>query len=119
MAMPYEKGKVEGGPFCLQWISIIFKVNIQVWSCFTNSIVNFYFSSSNSDITFDVMSFETNASHIHYEPLLKEQCEHECIANCDHLTIRPNKKHRIDYHMVNEIPSAKSRSNAYYYLNMY
>jgi len=28
MAMPYEKGQVEGGPFCLQWISIIFKVNI-------------------------------------------------------------------------------------------
>ena len=56
------------------------------------------------------MSFETDASHIHYEPLLKERCEHECIANCHHLTIRPNKKHKIDYPMVNEIPSAKSRS---------
>jgi hypothetical protein len=28
MAMPYEKGNIEGGPFCLQWISIIFRVNI-------------------------------------------------------------------------------------------
>jgi hypothetical protein len=32
MSMPYEKGNIEVGPFCLQWISIIFKVNIQVWS---------------------------------------------------------------------------------------
>lgn len=32
MAMSYEKGKVEGEPFNLQWTSIIFKVNIQVWS---------------------------------------------------------------------------------------
>jgi hypothetical protein len=92
MAMPYEKGQVEGGPIsvCNGYL-MIFKVNIQVCSFFTNNIANFYFPNSNSDITFDVMSFETNASHIHYEPLLKERCEHECIANCDHLTIRPNK----------------------------
>jgi hypothetical protein len=29
MEMPYEKGNIEGGTFCLQWISIIFRVNIQ------------------------------------------------------------------------------------------
>jgi hypothetical protein len=28
MAMPYEKGNVEGETFYLQWISIIFRVNI-------------------------------------------------------------------------------------------
>jgi hypothetical protein len=30
MALPYEKGNVEDGRFCLQWLSIIFRVNIQV-----------------------------------------------------------------------------------------
>jgi hypothetical protein len=28
MAMPYERGKIEGGRFCFQWISIIFNVYI-------------------------------------------------------------------------------------------
>jgi hypothetical protein len=32
MALPYEKGNVEGCRFCLQSLSIIFRVNIQVWS---------------------------------------------------------------------------------------
>jgi hypothetical protein len=30
MALPYEKGNVEGCRLCLQWMSIIFRVNIQV-----------------------------------------------------------------------------------------
>ena len=28
MAIPFEDGQIEGGPLCLQWIYIIFKVNI-------------------------------------------------------------------------------------------
>jgi hypothetical protein len=40
MALPYEKENVEGGRFCLQWISVIFRVNIQVWSTLPDDSVH-------------------------------------------------------------------------------
>jgi hypothetical protein len=30
MSMPYENGNIEGSPFCLQCVSMLFQVNIQV-----------------------------------------------------------------------------------------
>jgi hypothetical protein len=47
MAMPYEKGNVEGYTFCLQWISIIFRVNIHVWSTLLDGTVHSYCIDSN------------------------------------------------------------------------
>ena len=41
MAMPYEKGGVEGTSFFFQWTSIIFNVNIQIWSFTSKTIVNY------------------------------------------------------------------------------
>jgi hypothetical protein len=73
MEMPYEKGKIEGGAFYLQWISFIFNVNIQVWSLHDNNIVNLYLTGSNCDKIVDVLSFETQTIHVHYEPLLREK----------------------------------------------
>jgi hypothetical protein len=83
MEMPYEKGKIEGGAFCLQWISFIFNVNIQVWSLHGNNIVNLYFAGSNCDKIVDVLSFETHTVHVHYEPLLREKYSEICDQHCD------------------------------------
>jgi hypothetical protein len=83
MEMPYEKGKIEGGAFCLQWISFIFNVNIQVWSLHGSNIVNLYSAGSNCDKTVDVLSFETHTVHIHYEPLLREKYSEICDEHCD------------------------------------
>ena len=74
--MPYEKGKVEGGPFYLQWTLTIFKVNIQVWYSITKTIANFYSSHSKCNQTYNTIYFETNTFHIHYEPLLVEGNDH-------------------------------------------
>jgi hypothetical protein len=73
MEMTYEKCKIDGGTFCLQWISFISNVNIQVWSLHGNNIVNLYSVGSNCDKTVDVLSFETHTFHIHYEPFLREK----------------------------------------------
>ena len=71
MAMPYEKGNVEGSRFCLQWIYIIFRVNIQVWSALSYGTVHSYCIHSNYDRTIDIMSLKTNMPHIHYQPLIR------------------------------------------------
>jgi hypothetical protein len=49
MSFPYEKGNIEGGPFYLQWVSIIFQLNIHVSSSLAKNIVNYYIVDSNSD----------------------------------------------------------------------
>ena len=82
MAMEYEKGKVEGGPFCLQWTCIIFNVNIRVWSSVTKTISNFYSSHSNSNETYNIISFETNKFYIHYEPLIIDKNDHIYNSHC-------------------------------------
>jgi hypothetical protein len=70
MALPYEKGNVEGCRFCLQWLSMIFRVNIQVWSALPDGTVHSWFTDSNYDRTIDILSLKTDTTHIHYEPLL-------------------------------------------------
>jgi hypothetical protein len=40
MALPYEKGNLEGGIFFFQWLSIIFRVNIQVWLALPDGTVH-------------------------------------------------------------------------------
>jgi hypothetical protein len=87
MAMPYEKGKIEGGGFCLQWISFIFNVNIQVWSLHGSNIVNLYCTNSNCNRTIDVLSFETYTVDVHYEPLLRERYSDICDEHCDQWTM--------------------------------
>jgi hypothetical protein len=70
MALPYEKGNMEGCTFCLQWLSMIFRVNIQVWSPLPDGIVHSWVTDSNYDRTIDILSLKTDTTHIHYEPLL-------------------------------------------------
>jgi hypothetical protein len=78
MSFPYEKGNIEGGTFFLHWVSIIFEVNIQVRSFVVGSIVECYYVDSNSNKTIDIMSFEIDTSHIHYEPLATQNCNEGC-----------------------------------------
>ena len=70
MVLPYEKGNVEGCRFCLQWLSMIFRVNIQVWSAFLDGTVHSQCTDSNYDQTFDILSLKIDTTHIHYEPFL-------------------------------------------------
>ena len=70
MALPYEKENVEGGKLCLQWLSIIFRVNIQVWSALPDGTFHSWSIDSNYDQTIDILSLKTNTTHIHYQPLM-------------------------------------------------
>jgi hypothetical protein len=70
MALPYEKGKVEGVRLCLQWLYIIFRVNIQVWSTLPDDSVHSWCTDSNYDQTIDIISLKTDTPHIHYQPLM-------------------------------------------------
>jgi hypothetical protein len=85
--LPYEKGNIEGGPFCFHWVSIIFEVNIQVWSSIAGSIVQSYIIHSKSDKTIDIMSFEIDTSHIHYEPLVTQNCNEGCTFHCNQVAV--------------------------------
>jgi hypothetical protein len=40
MALPYEKGNVEGCSFYFQWLFMIFRVNFQVWSALPDGSVH-------------------------------------------------------------------------------
>jgi hypothetical protein len=83
MEIPYEKGKIEGGAFYLQWLSFIFNVNIQVWSLHGNNIVNLYYVGLNCDKILDVLLFETHIVHIHYDPVQRENYSTMYNQNCD------------------------------------
>jgi len=85
--MPYEKGKIESGALCLQWISFIFNANIQVWSLHGSNIFKLYSTSSNCDRIVDVLLFETHIVHVHYEPLLREKYSEICDQHCHQRTL--------------------------------
>jgi hypothetical protein len=70
MELPYEKGNVEGGRFCLQWLSIIFRVNIQVWSALLDDNLHSWCIDSNYDQIIDIISLKKDTPHIHYQPLM-------------------------------------------------
>jgi hypothetical protein len=64
MALPYEKGNVEGCRFYLKWLSIIFRVNIQVWSALPDGTVHSWSIDLNYDQTIDILSLKTDTTHI-------------------------------------------------------
>jgi hypothetical protein len=70
MALPYEKGNMESCRFYLQWLSMIFRVNIQVWSPLPDGTVHSWVTDSNYDRKIHILSLKTDTTHIHYEPLL-------------------------------------------------
>jgi hypothetical protein len=70
MALPYEKGNMEGCRYFLQWLSILFRVNIQVWSPLPDATVHSWVIDSNYDQTIDILSLKTDTTHIHYETLI-------------------------------------------------
>jgi hypothetical protein len=109
--MPYKKGKIEGGTFHLQWISIIFNVNIQVWSSHSMNILSLYPARSTCDKTVDVLSFETDPFHIHYEPLLTEHHNGICNVHSGQLSMALNNPHRVDYHVSMEVPTTTSTNH--------
>jgi hypothetical protein len=126
MALPYEKGNVEGGRFCLQWISIIFRVNIQVWSALPDDTVHSWCIDSNYDRTIDIISLKTDTPHIHYQPLMGNTIgsgstvhatqtasnlhthsmlfnENETHPSCDEAIQGLNKKRRLTYHNLKKV----------------
>ena len=102
MKMQYEKGKVEGRSFCLQWTCIIFNVNIRVWSSVTKTIANFYSSHSNSNETYNIIYFETNTFHVHYKLLIIGNNDHIYNVHCAKTLVDPNKKHCINYRTLKQ-----------------
>jgi hypothetical protein len=126
MALPYEKGNVEGGRFCLQWLSIIFRVNIQVWSALSDGTVHSYCIDSNYDRTIDIISLKTDTPHIHYQPLIRNTTssgstvhatqtasnlhkrrmlfnQNETHPSCDEAIQSLNKKRRLTYHNLKKV----------------
>jgi hypothetical protein len=79
---------------------MLFQVNIQVYSSLANNIVNYYATNSNCDKTIDVISFETDTSHIHYEALVRQNCNQECTFHCSQVAISLNMVDGVNYHMI-------------------
>jgi exonuclease III len=111
MAMPYHKGKIEGGPFCLQWISIIFNVNLQVWSSHCNNIVTHYSARSSCAETVYLLSFETDTFHVHYEPLIRENRNSICTGHCSQATMDVDNTHAIDHRLVTDVSVTTDMTN--------
>ena len=55
MAMPYEQGKIEGRPFCFQWVFIIFNANIRLWSSTTRTVTSLFSANTNYSDTYDIV----------------------------------------------------------------
>ena len=98
MAIPYEKGQIEGGPFCLQWISIIFKVNIQLLSSVTSNFVNYSSINSRCSLIVNIMSFKIDTLHIHYEPMIQKQYDNDNILQYAIVTKSTNANEKFDMH---------------------
>jgi hypothetical protein len=126
MVLPYEKGNVEGCRFYLQWLSIIFRVNIQVWSALPDGTIHSWSIDLNYDRTIDILSLKIDMTHIHYQPLLGNiiglgfnvhatqtasnlhTCgtffnENETPPSCDKAIQGLNKKCRLIYHNLKKI----------------
>jgi hypothetical protein len=126
MALPYEEGNVEGGKFCLQWLSIIFRLNIQVWSTMSDGIVHSCCINSKYDRTIDMISLKTDTPHIHYQPLMRNttssgsivqatqttsnfhtHCmlfnENESCPSCDEAMQSLHKKRIINHHNLKNV----------------
>jgi hypothetical protein len=112
MAMPYHKGKIEGGPFCLQWISIIFNVNLQVWSSHCNNIVTHYSTRSSCAETMYLLSFETDTFHVHYEPLIRENPNSICTGHCCQATMDVDNTHAIGPRPVTAVSVTPDMTNS-------
>jgi hypothetical protein len=111
MAMPYQKGKIEGWPFYLQCISIIFNVNIQVWSSHCNNIVTHYSAHSSCDETLYLFSFEIDTFHVHYKPLIRENGNSICTGHCSQATMDVDNTHGIDHHLVTDLSVTIAMTN--------
>jgi len=92
MAMPYEKGKLEGDLFCLHWLSFIFKENIQVWSFVAKSTIASFSSHVACHETYTILALETNTSHIHYEPIRIENYYCQSISTAVTTSSNPHTK---------------------------
>jgi len=103
MEMPYEKGVVEGTSFFFQWTSIIFNVNIQIWSFTNKTIVNYYPSKTNCNRPYNILSFKTSTSHIHYEPLLLNQNTNQSNPQHRIVQMHANTKNRISFRKLKQM----------------
>jgi hypothetical protein len=126
MALPYEKGNVEGGRFYFQWLSIIFGVNIQFWSALLDGTIHSWSIDSNYDQTIDIISLKIDTTHIHYQLLMgntivsgstvhatqtasnMHTCnmlfnENKTHPSCDEAIRGLNKKCRLTYHNLKKV----------------
>jgi hypothetical protein len=95
MEFPYEKGNVESGRLCLQWLSIIFRVNIQVWSDLLDGTVHSFCIDSNYDRTIDIISLKTDMTHIHYQPLMRNTTSSGSTVHATQTTSNLHKRHML------------------------
>ena len=69
LAMPYEKGKIDGDIFLYDWIWYILNITIYIWFDDTFTRVDKFFAFEKDTTLFHVMQFGMNVGHLHYEPL--------------------------------------------------
>jgi hypothetical protein len=70
MALPYEEENMEDCKFYLQWLSMVFRVNIKAWLASPAEAVHSCVIDSNYDQTIHILSLKKDTTHIHCEPLL-------------------------------------------------
>ena len=85
--MPHEQGKIERGPFCFQWVCIIFNANIRVWSSNNRTVTSLYSSNTNYSETYDIVLFDTETYYIHYDPMIMKN------YNANHIFIAMIQQH--------------------------
>jgi hypothetical protein len=69
LALPYEKGNIEGGIFTYDWIAYIWDIEICIWSVETTTMLTRFHSMREASRIFNVIRFRTNKGHFHFEPL--------------------------------------------------
>jgi hypothetical protein len=70
MVLPYEEANMEGCKFCLQWLSMVFRVKIKAWLASPAKTIHSCVIDSNYNQTIHILSLKKYTTHIHYEPFL-------------------------------------------------
>ena len=69
LALPYEKGNIEGSLFVFNWIAYIWNIEIRIWSAETTTILATFHLVEKASKIFNVIRYQTDIGNFYFEPL--------------------------------------------------
>ena len=69
LALPYEKGNIEGSHFVFNWIAYIWNIEIRIWSAETTTLLATFHSVEKASKIFNVIRYQTDIGNFYFEPL--------------------------------------------------